>query len=176
MNLEGIIQIGTIINSHGTKGELKVLPTTDDPDIFLELDELTIVEDNQKVNYSIINARETKKCWLLTLDQIADMDSAKKLKGKGLFTEEINIRPLEEDEFFVHDLLGSTVYSTEEELLGKITDYFEAGSQGVCEVTTETGSFLFPTSAEILKEVVPPDKVVIHLVPDLLDLNRTNSK
>lgn len=171
MNLEGIIQIGEIISTHGIKGELKVLAMTSNPEIFLELDYLILIANNQRRNFSVINSRTFKNYWLIQLEDVNDIKAAQKLKGFGLYLEEEKLSPLAVDEFFIHDLLKARVYSTDNQYLGIISNYFETGAQGVCEVTHEQETFLFPTSHEILKEIIPPDKVIINLVPGLRDLN-----
>jgi ribosomal 30S subunit maturation factor RimM len=55
--------------------------------------------------------------------------------------------------------------------LGTVIRYFEAGSQGVCEVSTGEGTFLFPVTREVLREVEAPDRVVINLLPNLMEVN-----
>ncbi len=177
MDLEGIIQIGAVVDSHGTKGDLKVLPLTDDPEIFHKLDQLILLLKNgEKKIYPLVGARGAKKFWLLKFAEITDMTTALLFKGAAIYTEEDNIRPLDEDEFFIHDLIDSKVYSTDDKYLGVITKYFEAGTQGVCEVQSEEDSFLFPTSQEVLVEVIPSEKVVINLIPELRDLNKPKTK
>jgi 16S rRNA processing protein RimM len=172
MDLDGIIQIGTVIKPHGIKGELKVLAQTNDPAIFLELDRLILIQEGKRKMYTLAGAREDRKNWLLRLKEVTDMTAAQQLKGAALFTEEENVRPLAEDEFFIHDLIDAKVYSTTNQYLGVIVNYFEVGTQGICEVKTECDSFLFPTSHEVLIDVIPSDKVVINLIPELRDLNK----
>lgn len=175
MDLTGIIQIGTVVNSHGNKGELKVFPLTDEPEIFYELDRLIIIQEGRRKDLNLVRARESRNGWLLEFSEITDMDGALQHKGAGIFTEEENLRPLDEDEFFIHDLIHAKVYSTDNQFLGTIVNYFEAGPQGVCEVASETDSFLFPTSNEVLVSLIPGEKVVINLIPDLRDLNKRKS-
>lgn len=172
MDVEGIIQIGTISKPHGVRGELKVFSQTDDPLLYEELEDVIIPVDGCQKKYRIEKARDTQKHWLFKFEGVDTMDEAERLRGKGIYTEESHLKPLDEDEFFIHDLVGSKVYSVEDVYLGTITNYFEAGTQGVCEVESEKGDFLFPTSAEVLQEVIPPDKVIIQPVPELLDLNK----
>ncbi len=170
MDLEGIIQIGQIVNSHGIKGEVKVIPLTEDLEIVENVDQLIIFESNQQKNLKVKKVRQVKKHWLILFAEVQDMTSALQLKGRGIFIEEDKVKPLDEDEFYIHDLLGSKVYSTDNKYLGIITHYFEAGPQGVCEVTLGDETFMFPTSHEVLKEVIPSDKVIIHLLPGLREL------
>ncbi len=172
MNSADFTQIGTIINSHGVKGEVKVMPITEDGDLFLDSDQLIIDVDGRQHIYTVLSSRPAKHYWLIQFDEIRDMDAAKSLKGAGVCVEDTRLRPLEDNEYFIHDLIGAKVYSTESQYLGVVTGFFDVGSQGVCEVTDENGLFLFPASQEVLKEIEPGRKVVINLLPGLVDLNR----
>ncbi len=172
MSAEGYTQIGTIINSHAIKGEVKVLPITEDLDLFLDLDQLTIDDGESQRAFTVLRSRSVKNYWLIQFDEIRDMDAAKALKGAGVYVEDDCLRPLDEDEFFIHDLVGTKVFSTEDQYLGIVTGFFEAGNQGVFEVKDDDGMFLFPASREVLKEIDPGQKVIINLLPGLVDLNR----
>jgi len=171
-NLEGIRQIGEIINSHGNKGELKIVPMTADEEIFLRSQSFILLVNDQRQSVNIVNARLAKNHWILQFAEIEDIESAKKLKKIGVYAYEDQLHPLAEDEFFIDDLLNAKVYSTENEFLGTITNYFDAGPQVVCEVTDDDESFLFPATQEVLKTIVPAEKVIIQLIPGLRELNR----
>lgn len=172
MDFTGITQIAVIINSHGLKGELKISPLTDDPEIFQQDTLIILNNDNQPQAYSVIKARPFKKYfWLIQFNEIQDIDTARNMKGKGIYLEDEKLRPLEEDEFFIHDLIKAEVYSTDNQYLGIITNYFEAGTQGVCEVNYNKEKFLFPVTNEVLKEIIPAEEVIINLLPELRDLN-----
>lgn len=148
------------------------MPITEDDDLFLEQEHLIIDDGNRQQQFSVLRSRPVKHYWLIQFDEVRDMDAAKSLKGAGVCVADSQLRPLDDDEFFIHDLIGAKVYSTKEQYLGVVTDFFEAGSQGVCEVTDDSGSFLFPASQEVLKEIDPGRKVVINLLPGLVELNR----
>ena len=171
-DLEGIRQIGEIINSHGNKGELKVVPLTDDTDLFLRCQSVILLVGEQRRLFDVIKAKPVKNTWIVQLAGISNIESAKKLKKIGIYVREDQLKPLAEDEFFIDDLLHTKVYTTEGEFLGTITNYFEVGSHGVCEVTDNNESFLFPTTQEVLKIIEPAKKVVIQLIPGLRELNR----
>ncbi len=175
MNLEGIRQVGTIFNSHGIKGEVKVASLTSYPEIFHDVKRVILIEGEERVAYPLAKARAAKDHWLFKLDGIESLDQAKMLKNSAIFVEECELKPLAEDEFRISDLLRAEVYSTEDEYLGIITDYFENGEHGICEVRDRDGSFLFPTTKEVLKEVGSEKRVVIRLLPNLKELNRKAS-
>ena len=170
-DLEGIRQVGVIINSHGIKGEVKINPLTADEEIFQHSESFILMVEDQQQTVEVIRARPVKNYWIVQLAGVNDIDSAKKLKNVGIFADEGQLRPLADDEFYIDHLLNAKVYSTENEYLGTITNYFETGPQGVFEVTNGDESFLFPTTKEVLKTVIPAEKVVVHLIPGLRELN-----
>ena len=172
MNLEGIRQIGKIFNSHGVKGEMKVAPYTSYPEIFHDLKEIFLIEGGERTAYRLESAREVKDHWLFRLEGVEDLDGAKRLRNVSIYAEEKELKPLAEDEFRVSDLMKNRVFSTDGEYLGVVENYFENGEHGICEVRDENGSFLFPTTKEVLKEIIPEEKIIIQLLPELRDLNR----
>jgi 16S rRNA processing protein RimM len=173
MNLQGLIQIGRIINSHGIRGEVKVVPFSDDVAVFNDLPSVTVIDDRGlRRGCSITAARPFKHLWLLQLSGIDDMEGAKNLKGAGIYIDEALVRPLADDEFFLHDLINARVYTLDDQYLGVLTDYFEVGEQGICEVTAANDVFLFPVTEEVLIKVEPGVRVIVDLPPGLRDLNR----
>ncbi len=173
MDFEGISSIGKITRSHGVRGEVKVVLDTEHPEIFSNLDCCHLIYKNNKKTVRFESARPANKFWLFKFKGIEDRNSADELRDYDIFVDEELLPPLEEGEFFIHDLINSSVYSIEDEYLGKVIDYFENGEQGVCEVKGEHGNFLFPITDEIFKEIrVPEKKIIIQLIPGLTDLNR----
>lgn len=172
MNTAGVTRIGTIFNSHGVKGEVKVMPITVEEALFLEMKQLIIDEGDRQRELSVLRSRPVNHYWLIQFEGITDRDAAKDLMGAGVCVRDDQLRPLAEDEFFIHDLIGAAVYSTDDQYLGELVGFFEAGSQGVCEVKSGDGVFLFPASQEVLRDIDPGRRVVIQLLPGLLDLNR----
>jgi len=148
------------------------MPATADVNLIKRVDRLIIDEGERQHQFTVLRARPANTCWLIQFEEVCDIDAAKKLKGAGVWVDDCKLKPLDEDEFFIHDLIDAKVYSTKDEYLGVITGFFEAGNQGICEVTSEQGMFLFPASQEVLKEIMPGEKVIINLIPGLLDLNR----
>ena len=172
MNLNNIRQIGKIFNSHGVKGEVKVASYTSYPEIYSKLDQVILIKKNKKEVYKVINTRPVKDHWLFTFEGVKNMDQAKDLKDFGIYVSEDELIPLAEDEFLISDLIDAKVYSTENEYLGKVFNYFENGEHGICEVKRETGKiFLFPTTKEVLIDIDANNKITINILPELLELN-----
>ncbi|MBU4439547.1 MAG: 16S rRNA processing protein RimM, partial [Acetobacterium sp.] len=76
-----LIIIGRILGVHGIKGELKILPLTDDPGRFYDLDSVTLIHGKTEKEYGITNCRLHKKNVLLFIEGIANRNDAEALIG-----------------------------------------------------------------------------------------------
>lgn len=167
---EDLSQIGKIVNTHGIKGELKVIPLTSHVNAYLNLDTIYLLENDFPKAYSLKHIRKVKNYWLYQLESFTNINQVLHLKGKTVYLEDQLLVPLQEGEFFIHDLIDAKVYNTKKEYLGVITNYFETGANGVCEVSSKKGDFLFPTTQEVLLEIHPEKKiVVIEILEGMLD-------
>ncbi len=171
MNLKGIRQVGEILNSHGVRGAVKVASLTSYPEIFAEINEVVLIKGDKRMKYPVTKTGSVKNHCLLKLDGIDDPDAAKRFKNFGVYVNEELLRPLVEDEFMISDLIQARVYSSDDEYLGVIVDYIDNGEHGICEVEDNTTRFLFPTTKEVLREIIPEKKVIINLLPGLRELN-----
>lgn len=163
-------KIGEIINTHGVRGEMKVYPSTPYPESYLDIRSIYFQEKGELVEYEVEKMRVSKNLWLLKVVGVDDMDTVQALKKTQVFLPDEELVPLDEDEFFIHQLMDADVYSSEGELLGKVVDYFETAANGVCEVKGDKGTFLFPTTREVLLEIIPEEsKLVIEVLPGMIE-------
>jgi len=147
------LAVGKIVNTHGIRGELRVIPMTSDISRFDYLLYTWIRVDGKLKEYRVSKVRYHKQFVLVKLQGVDSMTDAEALKGCELLVDRQNARPLEEDEYFICDLIGMKVYE-EDRLLGELTEVLETGSNDVYVVTGED-------KKEIL---VPALKQVVTLV------------
>ena len=177
MDLNGIRQIGTIFNSHGIRGELKVESSTSCPEIFDEVQEVQLIRGESRLSCTVLRCRPVRDHWLMQLKEVTDLETAKSLKGYGIFAEEALLKPLDDDEFFVDDLVGCQVFSLEGEYFGIIREYLDNGEHIIYEAQQEEQRFLFPATGEVLQQINLEEKrVTIQLLPDLRELNRSSRR
>jgi len=167
----GLSQVAQVIGVHGIKGELKCRPLTTEEDIFQRVNQVWLgTEDAPR---AILASRMHQANWLLLLEGIQTRTDAEAVKGKGIFLPEEMLRPLGEDEFFIHSLLGCQVKDLHGHELGKVVGYMENGPQVLFEVQGQGHSFFFPAVKEILQVVDEKSGwVVIDPPPGLVDLNQ----
>ena len=111
------IEAGEIVTTHGVKGEVKVLPWVDAPDVLCEFDRCRI----DGVEYRIESCRIQKTCNLVKLSGVDTMEAAQAMRGKimQLYREDID-----DDVIFAAELIGMQVLCDGSEL-GKITDVLD---------------------------------------------------
>ncbi|MBQ3062122.1 MAG: 16S rRNA processing protein RimM [Clostridia bacterium] len=135
MDNSNIIEWGEIVNTHGVKGELKVMPFVEFKKLSKQVKSLNIGSKS----YNIVGVREHKNMILLTLEGVDTMDKAEALRGKVLTTSRDAV-DLGEGHYFYSDIYGFEVYDERTEQVIGILDRIESfpGSD-VYVIKTEEG-------------------------------------
>jgi 16S rRNA processing protein RimM len=123
------VEAGEIVTTHGVKGEVKVLPWVDSPDILCEFDRCRI--DGRE--YDMESVRIQKTCNLVKLKGVDTMEAAQALRGK---TVELYREDIDDEVIFAAELIGVEVFC-DGELLGKITDVLDYPGNSVYVVKGE---------------------------------------
>lgn len=162
-----LIETGKIVNTHGVKGEMKVVPWTDDPAVFSDFSILTV----NNTPYPVVSVRFQGPNVLLKLKGIDDMTAAEGLKNKIVYASREDFH-LPEGTYFIADLMGLTVVEDEtDKVLGTITDVFATGSNDVYEVTSEEGKkYYVPGIKDCVKATSLETKQMrIHVMEGLFE-------
>jgi 16S rRNA processing protein RimM len=169
--LDNYFQIGIIVKSQGIKGELRVLPTTDEPSRFELLSEVTVSTPHKDTVYAIESVRHQKNLLMLKLKGIDDRNAAEALKHARLLIPPELALPLDENEFFIRDLIGIRVFTDNDgEPLGILTQVLSTGANDVYVVTIPDGKeILLPAIKDcILSVSVSEKKMLVHVLDGLL--------
>lgn len=162
-----LIETGKIVNTHGVKGELKVVPWADDPSVFQNFKTVTI--DNTP--YSVRSVRYQGQNVLLKLEGILDMTAAERLKNKIIYAKRSDFS-LPEGTYFIADLIGLTVVEDEtNRALGTISEVFSTGSNDVYEIACPDGKKrYFPAIKDCVRTTDMETKTMrIHVMEGLFD-------
>lgn len=157
--------VGQIVNTHGIKGEVKVLCLTDNKENFKRYKNVLI--DGEY--YNILGVKFQKDRVILKLEGIDDIDTAETFKQKYLKVSRENEPELEEDTYYVVDLIGCTVFDTNDKELGKIYDVIETKNNDVYWIR-EPKELLIPVLEDIVLDVdIEGKKVIIQPVGEWMD-------
>lgn len=172
--MEDLYQVGSITQTHGIRGEVKVFPLTDDISRFKNMKNLLL--DGGKDGYislEVENARPQKNLVILKFKGIDNINDIEKYKGQGLYVTKENRVELKDDEYFIADLIGCEVYvdTDTDKKFGTISDVMETGANDVYEITLENGkTVLVPAIKECILNVdIEGGRVDIHLLEGLMD-------
>ena len=114
------IAVGEIVGAFGIRGELKVLPQTDFPDRFMRTP--TLYLGDAHTPRAVLGARRHQRIILLTLDGVSDMSAAERLRGLTLWIPEAERTPLDEGQFYLHDVVGLRVVHVNGQPLGEVEE------------------------------------------------------
>ena len=172
--MENLLQVGAILDTHGLRGEVKVFPTTDDPSRYDDLEEVELLtKEGNYLHLEIERVRYFKNLVIVKFknyDHIIDIEQYKKC---NLYVTRENAVELEEDEYFVADLIGLTAKTDEGEELGQIKDVLTTGANDVYVIDTKEGELLVPAIHDCVQEVdLEAGVMTLHLLPGLRDLNK----
>ena len=111
------VEAGEIVTTHGVKGEVKVLPWVDGPDVLCEFERCRI----EGREYTIESCRIQKTCNLVKLSGIDTMEAAQAMRGK---TIELYREDIDDEVIFAAELIGMEVFC-EDQLIGKIKEVLD---------------------------------------------------
>ena len=129
--MEDLLQVGVITSTHGIRGEVKVFPTTDDVSRFKKLKNVILDNGKEHRDLEIESVKFFKNMVILKFKGIDNINDVEKYKKAPLFVTRENAVPLEEDEYFIADLIGLKVVSDEGEDLGIIADVLQTGANEI---------------------------------------------
>ncbi len=163
------LQVGEIVNTHGLRGEVKIVPWLDTPEDFEQLKTVYADIGNQKVTYTVSSVKYQKANIIVKFREVADIDAAEKLKKVVLYVDRDQLGEPEEG-YYICDLLGITVVTDTDETLGKIVDVFSTGSNDVYTVKRPDGSeVLLPVIDDCILSVDIDEEICrVHLMEGLL--------
>lgn len=166
-----MLRIGVIANTHGIKGEVKVFPTTDDVNRYKQLKEVILDTGKEHKKLEIENIRFFKQMVIVKFKGIDTINDIEKYKGKDILVTREQAIPLEEDEYFIYDIIGATVVTEEGEEIGTLEEVLQTGANDVFVVTSLEGKeLLFPVIQDCVREInIEEKKVTIHVMKGLLE-------
>jgi 16S rRNA processing protein RimM len=150
------IEAGEIVSTHGVKGEVKVLPWVDGPDILCEFDRCRISGKEYKIEL----CRVQKTCNLVKLSGIDTMEAAQAMRGKVV---ELYREDIDDEVIFAAELKGMEV-QCEGKTIGKIVDVLDYPGNMVYVVRGEKEYMIPAVSAFILDTDMENNLMQVRLI------------
>ncbi|MDE5582950.1 MAG: ribosome maturation factor RimM [Ruminococcus sp.] len=162
------LEAGKIVNTHGIKGEVKIMPYTDVPEILAEFDRLFIGREKSEI--IIEHARVAKNMVIAKLEGVDTPEQAEKLRNSVLYMHRDDLE-LDEDTYFIQDLIGVEVKDCETgEVYGKIADIMQTGANDVYVIKGNNREYLVPAIADVVMSTdIDRNEMIIKVLDGLFD-------
>lgn len=167
-----MVVIGRVLGAHGVRGEIRVLPLTDFPERFMDMDRIEIFRPAGKLIASLeiqeIRAHEGKGVFLISSNEVVDRDAAQALEGGLVMVDESQRVPLPEGSYWIVDIIGlSVVLAGTGENLGVVEDLLRTGEHDVYSVRTPDGKIkMLPAVKDIILRMAPDEGVIEVSLPE----------
>ncbi len=144
------METGKIVNVHGLKGEVKVYPWCDSPEVLCQFD--VLYTNKGTVPMEVQSSRIQKNMVLIKFKGIDTIEQAEELKNKVLYIDREDVE-LEEGTYFIQDLIGLQVFDADtNEYYGVLSDVLETGANDVYTIKNEElhKEFLIPAIPDVV--------------------------
>lgn len=170
--MEQTLRVGVISSTHGVKGEVKVFPTTDEPEYFKHWKTVILDTGREQMTLTIEGVKFFKNMAILKFKEFNDISEIEKYKGKDLLILREQARELDPDENFIVDLIGLKVVTDEGAEFGTMKDVILTGANDVYVIEGMDGKeYLFPAIKQCILDVNLETKTMtVHIMDGLLDL------
>jgi len=167
--MEGLLEVGQIVNTYGIKGFVKVNPLVDNNNQFKSFKTLYIQTKNNFKELQVEEVKFSKNQVLLKFKGIETIEQAEELRNYYLQAKRSDIK-LEKGAYFIVDLIGLDVYTEEGELLGTLKEVLQPGANDVYIVENEAKQeILLPVIPDVVKQVdIEGKKVIVKLIEGLI--------
>lgn len=168
--MEQFLQVGVISSTHGVRGEVKVYPTTDDMKRFKKLKKVILDTGREHLTLEVEGVKFFKQFVILKFKGIDNINDIEKYKGKSLLVDRANAVRLKNNEYFIADMIGLTVYTEDGNEFGTMKDVLETGANDVYIIDSiHHGEVLVPAIKQCILDVdIENRKMTIHLMEGLV--------
>ncbi len=160
--MSGKLLAGEIGKPHGVTGEVYVVVISDDPSRFEPGSRLHHADGR---TLTVADARHHRDRFLVKFEGVANREAAENLRG-ALYVPAGAVRELDDDEYWLHDIVGCDVSTREGEPVGKVESVVSGPAQDLLEISTPNGTRLVPMVKEIVVSVDVAARVVVIDPPE----------
>lgn len=165
------LHIGDVVGVHGLQGVLKIRSYAESPEIFTPDSRIVLAgPPGLREAYTIQWVKPHKKGLLMAFAEVKNRDTAESLVGTCLYIDKGGLPALDEDTYYWFELIGLSVFTDENEFLGRVESVMATGSNDVLVVKDPdkgaAGEILIPLLASVIQAVDLDEKTVRVALPE----------
>lgn len=163
--MEKWFNVGKIVNTHGIRGEVRVISKTDFPEERYKVGNtlyLFLPKANTPIELTVKSHRSHKNFDLLTFEGLENINEVEKFRDGILKVPESQLGNLDEGEFYYHEIIGCLVATTKGEEIGKVSEILSPGANDVWVIKGKGGKeILIPYIEDVVKKVDTKEKIIL---------------
>lgn len=162
-----LIRIGKIVNTQGLNGELRIYPDTDYVERFEELEYLYVEGEDEP--FYLTKVRYKKNLAIVKFDGLNHINEVEKYKNRIVYTEKLSYDELEEERYYVEDLIGLKVVDHEKGEIGILIEVLQNPAHDLYVVKIEDREVLIPAVEAFIERVDLEDRIMyVTLIEGLI--------
>lgn len=169
--MEDIFRIGVITTTHGLKGEVKVFPTTDDLNRFKKLKKCFIRTPKEDIPVEKNSCKFFKNMVILSFKEFNDINEVERFRNCDIYVTRDNAVPLEEDEYYISDVIGMDIVLEDGSELGTLQDVMQTGANDVFVIKLKDDKeLLMPVIKDCVLDMdYDTGRITVRLMKGMLD-------
>ena len=167
-----LLEVGKIINTHGLRGDVKVMPWTDTPDVFEDFETLYIKKGKEMLPVTVATVKYQKNNLIVKFKEYNDINEVEVLKNSVLYADRADLGELPEGVYYIADLIGMTVKKENGDVVGTVDDVLQTGANDIYSVKRNgMKDLLIPVIDEVVLSVDTDSReITVRLLEGLEDL------
>ncbi|MBM4763954.1 ribosome maturation factor RimM [Bacillus sp. B15-48] len=157
--------VGKIVNTHGLRGEVRVISRTDFPEERYKTGNMLFLfksGEKEPIELVVSSHRTHKNFDLLTFEGYDNVNQVEAMRDGILKVPESQRGTLEEGEYYFQDIIGCLVATIDGEEIGKIVEILTPGANDVWVVKAKKGKeILIPYIEDVVKKVDIKEKLIL---------------
>lgn len=175
MGFDDCYQLGYIQKTHGLKGSVTVFLDADFPEYYKDLESVLLNQEGSLVPFFITSISISRQHAQISFEDIDAIEQATELVGTELWLPLKALPPLEEGQFYYHDLIGYDFFDGDK-FLGKVTQVYQMSKTNLLGVDHEGTEILIPMQENIMGKVYAKEARIVGQLPEgLVDVYKEES-
>lgn len=162
--------VGKIVNTHGIRGDVRVMPTTDFvAERFAKGQDLYLQQAGEPLKLTVESARQHKGFILVKFVGYDNINDVQAFRDHELMVSSKDQQPLEDGQYYYHQIIGLSVKTVDGEELGTIKEILSPGANDVWVVQRDgKKDLLLPVIDDVVKDVdLDAGEVTVELMEGL---------
>lgn len=158
-----LIKVGKITTTHGIKGEVKIMG--DNPCFRKDFPHALYLEVSPMIEVHIKQVKNQNGKLIVAFKEFNDINQVEKYKGINILADKDTLDALDDNEYYIHDLIGLEVFNQNDQFRGVVKDVREYPQGFYLDLDYEGKTVLVPFIDEFIEDVA--DVIIIKEIEGL---------